>query len=62
MTYKVTFVQYHTYTVDAMDEDEAFHEAYDEFQSDMYYPVANTWCDDVDVECEEEDEDEDEEF
>lgn len=60
MTYKVTFVQYHTYTVDAEDEDNAFHEAYDEFQSDMHYPVANTWYDYVDVECEEEDEDDEE--
>ncbi len=58
MTYKVTFVQYHTYTVDSEDEDGAFHEAYDEFMSDMHYPAANTWYDHVDVECEDEDDEE----
>ena len=60
MTYEVTFVQYHTYTVDAEDEDKAFNEAYKEFQREMYYPAANTWYDNVDVECEEEDEDDQE--
>lgn len=59
MTYKVTFVQYHVYEVDADDEDEAFHEAYDEFQSDMRCSIADTSYDYVEVECEEEDEDED---
>ena len=58
MTYKVTFVQYHTYTVDAKDDDEAENIAYKEFERDMYYPAANTWYDDVEIECEE-DEDED---
>ena len=58
MTYTVSFVQYHTYTVDAEDEDEAFHEAYDEFQSDMRCSIADTSYDYVKVEC---DEDEDEE-
>lgn len=56
MTYKVTFVQYHTYTVDAEDEDDAFHEAYDEFKSDMRCSISDTSYDYVDVECEDEDE------
>ena len=57
MEYTVTFVQYHTYTVDAEDEDDALSEAYKEFQREMYYPVANTWYDDVEIKCEDEDED-----
>lgn len=57
MDYKVTFVQYYTYNVYANDEEDAFNEAYKEFQREMYYPSANTWYDDVEIECEEEDED-----
>ena len=41
-----------------MDEDDAFHTAYDEFYSDMHYPCANTSYDDYDIECMSEDEDE----
>lgn len=58
MNYKVVFEQYHTYEVDAKDEDEAFDVAYKEFISDMRCTVANTWYDSVDIECDEEDEDE----
>lgn len=57
MDYTVTFVKYYTYKVCADDEDEAFNRAHDEFLSDMYYPMADTWYDDVDIECDEEDED-----
>ena len=57
MDYTVTFVQYYTYKVYANDEDDAFDEAYKEFQREMYYPAANTWYDDVKIECDEEDED-----
>lgn len=57
MTYKVTFVQYHVYEVDADDEDDAFHEAYDEFQSDMRCSIADTSYDCVEIDCEEEIED-----
>lgn len=57
MDYTVTFVQYYTYKVYANDEDDAFNEAYKEFQREMYYPAANTWYDDVKIECDEEDED-----
>lgn len=59
MTYKVTFAQYHTYIVDATDEDKAFDDAYSEFMSDMRTPIANTWYDDVDVECYDDDDDDD---
>lgn len=54
--YIVTFVQYHTYEVEAEDEHEAENKAYKEFESDMYYPMANTFYDDVEIECDEEDE------
>lgn len=57
MKYTVTFVQYHTYTVDAEDEDKAFDEAYEEFKGDMRSSIAATWYDDVEIECNEEDED-----
>lgn len=59
MTYKVSFVQYHVYEVEADDEDEAFHNAYDEFQSDMHCSIADTSYDYVEVECEDEEEGED---
>lgn len=55
--YRVTFIQYNTYEVDAVDEDDAFHTAYDEFYADMHYPCANTNYDDYDIECIEKDED-----
>ena len=57
MKYTVTFVQYHTYTVDAADEETAFDKAHEEFTSDMRRPVANTWYDSFDIECEDEEED-----
>ena len=49
MKYKVTFVQYHEYTVEAEDENEAEDVAYKEFQSDMRRPVAQTWWDEIEV-------------
>lgn len=55
MKYTVTFVQYHTYTVDAEDEDSAFDEAHEEFKGDMRSSIAATWYDDVEIECNEED-------
>lgn len=57
MKYTVTFTQYHTYTVDAEDEDSAFDEAHEEFKGDMRSSIAATWYDDVEIECNEEDED-----
>ena len=55
MKYMVTFVQNHTYTVDAMNEDEAFDKAYEEFKGDMRSSIAASWYDGVDIECDEED-------
>ena len=55
-SYTVTFIQYHTYEVVAENEYEAENKAYKEFDSDMHYPVANTFYDDVEIECNEEDE------
>jgi hypothetical protein len=53
--YTVTFIQYHTYGVEAENEHEAENEAYKEFESDMRCPVAYTFYDDVEIECDEED-------
>ena len=55
MKYKVTFVQYHEYYVEAEDETEAEDIAYKEFQTDMRRPVAKTWWDDIEVEEREDD-------
>ena len=57
MSYRVTFEQYHTYEVDAKNEDEAFDKAYKEFQSDMRRSVSNTWYDAYDIDYDEDDED-----
>lgn len=54
MSYKVTFVQYYTYDVEAEDEDEACDKAYKEFQSDIRCSVASAWYDDIEIECEDE--------
>lgn len=54
--YRVEFVQCHYYYVEANDEDEAFDNAYKEFQSDMRSPVVNTSYDDYEIECLTEDE------
>lgn len=58
--YRVEFVQYHYYYVEANDEDEAFDNAYKEFQSDMRSSVANTIYDDYEIECLTEDDEDDE--
>lgn len=50
MKYKVQFTQYYSYEVEAKDEDTAFEEAYKEFCSDMCYPVARTYYDEVEIE------------
>lgn len=47
--YFVTFTQYHCYTVEAENEEEAEQKAYKEFQSDMRSPIAQTWYDDCDI-------------
>lgn len=58
--YRVAFTQYYEYEVEAESESEAEDLAYEEFESEMRRPIANTCYDDVEVECIEEDEEEDE--
>lgn len=50
MKYEVTFTRYHTYTVEAEDDDQAEKLAYKEFESDMRRPIADTYYDDVEIE------------
>lgn len=57
MEYTVTFIQYHTYTVDAYNENEAFSKAEKEFNADMRSAIANTYWDDYEIECDDDDED-----
>ena len=47
--YNVSFVQNHTYTVKANDEEEAIDIAEKLFREDMLRPVAKTWYDEVEV-------------
>ena len=49
--YNITYVQYHSYTIEADNEDEAERLAYKEFESDMRYPVASTYYDNIEIEC-----------
>ena len=49
--YNVIYTQYYAYTVEADNEDEAESLAYDMFEADMRYPVANTFYDDIEIEC-----------
>ena len=58
MKYTVTFVQYHTYEVEAKNESDAEVKAHKKFYSDMCRPIVNTYYDEVEIECEEGDEDE----
>lgn len=54
--YKVTFIQYHTYTVDAKNEDDALDKAYRDFRADMRSSVASTQYDDYEIEGGDDDE------
>lgn len=56
MRYYVTFIQNHNYEVEANSESEAESKAYKEFASDMRYPVAHTWYDEVEIDYDEEEE------
>lgn len=56
MRYCVTFIQNNVYFVDADDDNDAERKAYDEFCSEMSYPVAHTHYDECDVECLDEEE------
>ncbi len=57
MRYCVTFVQNNVYFVDADDDNDAERKVYDEFCSEMSYPVAHTHYDECDVECLDDEED-----
>jgi hypothetical protein len=57
--YTVTFIQYHTYTVDADNENEALSNAEKEFNADMRSAIAHTYYDDYEIEGGNEEEDED---
>ena len=48
--YRVSFIQYHTYDVEAETESEAEDKAWKEFQSDMRSSVASTQYDDIEIE------------
>ena len=50
MNYTVTFIQYHTYEVEATDDCDAERKAHERFRNDMLSPVAHTWYDDVEIE------------
>lgn len=52
MNYKVVYIKYYEYYVEADSEDEAEGKAYEQFESEMLYPVADTSYDEVEVEGE----------
>ena len=54
--YKICFIQYYSYEVEAEDEDVAFEEAHEVFCSDMRDPIARTYYDEVEIEKIEEEE------
>ena len=58
--YRITFVQYHEYWVEADNEYDAVDEAEKKFEHDMLRPVAHTHYDEVEVEEEEEYEEDEE--
>lgn len=47
--YKICFIKYHTYCVEAETEDEAIKIAEREFFTDMRCPIADTTYDEVEV-------------
>ena len=47
MKAEITFVQYHTYSIEGKTEEECFKKAYEIFKDDMYYPVAHISYDEV---------------
>lgn len=48
--YKICFIKYHTYYVEAETEDEAIEIAEEEFCGDMCCPIADTTYDEMEVE------------
>lgn len=49
MKYRVSFVQWYDYYVEADSEEEAIDMAEEDFVSDMRTPIANTTYDEVNV-------------
>ena len=47
--FEVSFIQYHTYDVEADTEEEAEDKAFKEFQSDMRRSVSSTFYDDMEI-------------
>lgn len=47
--FKVSFIQYHTYDVEADTEEEAEDKAWREFHSDMRGSIASTEFDDIEI-------------
>lgn len=47
MKYEVTFTWYHSYDIEADNEDEAIELAKKEFESDMRSPIADCYYDEV---------------
>lgn len=58
MKYTVIFSQYHTFSVEADNERDAFDKAHDEFIGYMRSSVANTWYNEVCVDCDCDEDDE----
>ena len=48
--FRVSFIQYHTYNVEADTESEAEDKAWKEFRSDMCGSVASTQYDNIEIE------------
>ena len=61
MNYTVTFVQYHTYNVEADSDSDAENKAYREFRNDMCSSIAHTHYDEIEIECDDEDEEDEDE-
>ena len=49
MKYIVTFEKYYEYEVEGNNADEAYENAYAEFEEDMLHPVVDTSYDDVEI-------------
>ena len=51
MLWKVTYITYEEYEVEAETEDEAIKKAEKEFDRDRSKPIVSTWYDEREVEC-----------
>ena len=50
----ITFIQYYTYETKGKTEEECFEKAYQLFEDEMCYPIANITYDDVEEKYEDE--------